>query len=92
MHFEDSYSCSGHCLTANLTLQTTQIMCRQNPVRNRPVTPSHQSRSHGGWIYYRWLLNILSDIIYIFTRCYRSIPNGVLMAHDLGGLQCEVGS
>ena len=25
-------------------------------------------------------------------RCYRSIPNGVLTAHDLGGLQCEVAS
>ena len=24
--------------------------------------------------------------------CYRSIPNGVLTAHDLGGLQCEVAS
>ena len=55
-----SYDCSGRCLTGNLTLQTTQIMCRQNPVSNQPVTPSHQSRGHGGWIYDRWLSNILS--------------------------------
>ena len=25
-------------------------------------------------------------------RCYQWIPNGILMAHDLGGLQCEVAS
>ena len=49
------------------------IMCCQNPIRNRLVTPSHQSKSHGGWIYDRWLLNILSwpgkDV------SYRSIPS-----------------
>ena len=28
----------------------------------------------------------------LMRRCYRSIPNGVLTAHDLGGLQCEVAS
>ena len=55
-----SYNCSGRCLTSNLTLQTTQIMCRQNPVRNRPVTPSHQSRSHDEWIYAGQLLKYLS--------------------------------
>ena len=53
------YNCSGRCLINNLKLQTTQFMCCQNPVRNGPVTPSHQSRSHGGWIYPRWLSNIL---------------------------------
>ena len=26
------YNCSGRCLTGNLTLQITQIMCRQNPL------------------------------------------------------------
>ena len=75
-----SYSCSGRCLTSNLTLQTTQIMCRQNPVRNRPVTPSRQSRSHGGWIYPRWLLNILScpgkDVLSLMSAIHR--PDGGL--------------
>ena len=57
------YNCSGHYLTSNLTLQTTQIMCRPNPVRNGPVAPPRQRRSHGGCIYARWLLILVNLVI-----------------------------
>ena len=62
-----SYNCSVHCPTGNLTLQATQIMCRQNPVRNRPVTPSHQGRSHCGWIYDRSVINPPNMVPTLYT-------------------------
>ena len=85
-----SCSCSGHCLTGNLTLQTTQIMCRQSPVRNRPVTPAHQSRSHGGWIYQRWLLNILNsdELMYVWDETHAT-NNFAIMTKLI--LQCMHG-